>query len=174
LKLPLTITQEQVTYFVPTKLEDFALDRFPIWIWMDEPSFYGFPVYGENGIKVGQDVGGDEVTAETRTFDPNPVALHRVENFVKQYIPGGSGPILYTKTCLYTLTPDRDFVIDSVPGQPNAWITIGAGHAFKYASIIGKILSELAIDGTTKSDLSHFKIDRPILKEEDPAKSFLI
>jgi sarcosine oxidase len=174
LKLPLTVTQEQVTYFVPSRLRDFSPELFPIWIWMDEPSFYGFPVYGEKGVKVAQDLGGKEVTIETRTFDPNEQALQRVENFLKKRIPSAFGPALYTKTCLYTLTPDRDFIIDSIPGHPNSFIAIGAGHAFKYSSIIGKALSELAIDGVSNSDLQHFKIDRPILKEENPPKSFLI
>ncbi len=174
IQLPLTVTQEQVTYFVPKQLQDFAPDRFPIWIWMHEPSFYGFPVYGENGVKVAQDLGGKEVTAETRSFDPNPEALQRVEAFMKQVLPSGYGPILYTKTCLYTLTPDRDFIIDFIPGQSDCVIAIGAGHAFKYAAIIGKILSELAIDGVSNSDLRHFKMDRPILKEKNPPKHFLI
>jgi len=173
LQLPLTITQEQVTYFATPHLSEFAPDRFPIWIWMDDPSFYGFPVYGEQAVKVGQDVGGHEVTAETRTFDVDPAALQRVEKFLKRKIPRAHGPILYTKSCLYTLTPDRDFVIDELPDVPNCFVTIGAGHAFKFASLIGKILCELAMDGKTDSDISKFKIDRPILREQNPAKNFL-
>src|SRR5438445_12364055 len=66
--LPLTITQEQVTYFAAPDLDAFAPDRFPIWIWMDDPSFYGFPVFGEHGVKVAQDCGGIVVTPETRTY----------------------------------------------------------------------------------------------------------
>lgn len=174
LQLPLTVTQEQVTYFATPHLADFAPDRFPIWIWMDEPSFYGFPVYGEAGTKIAQDVGGYEVTPETRTFEPDPLALRRVEDFLKQYLPTALGPIIYTKTCLYTLTPDRDFVIDAVPGQPNCLIAIGAGHAFKFASLIGRILSELALDGTTPSNIEPFKIDRPILTVKNPARRFMV
>jgi sarcosine oxidase len=173
LHLPLTITQEQVTYFASPDLRTFAPGRFPIWIWMDDPSFYGFPVYGEAGVKVGQDVGGQEVTPETRSFDPDPAALARVQTFLKRYIPGAVGPVLYTKTCLYTLTPDRDFVIDALPQQPDCLVTIGAGHAFKFASLIGKILSELAIDGKTSSDISPFKINRPILLQKNPPKNFM-
>ncbi|HSE41934.1 MAG TPA: N-methyl-L-tryptophan oxidase, partial [Acidobacteriota bacterium] len=78
----------------------------------------------------------------------------------------------YTKTCLYTLTPDRDFVVDSI--DKNCSVAIGAGHAFKFASVIGKTLSELAIDGSTGADLSLFRLDRPILKEENPPKSFMV
>jgi Glycine/D-amino acid oxidases (deaminating) len=167
-ELPLTVTQEQVTYFNPSSLEEFSPERFPVWIWMDDPCYYGFPVYGEKAVKTGQDVGGKEVTAETRSFDPDPDALARVVNFMEKYLPEASKSILYTKTCLYTLTPDRDFVIDSIPEAPNCHIAIGAGHAFKFACVIGKILSELAIDGKTSSDLSHFQLTRPILKEKNP------
>lgn len=173
-KLPLTITQEQVTYFATPHLPDFAPERFPIWIWMDEPCFYGFPIYGEAGVKVAQDVGGKEVTAETRTFESNRDNLTRVQNFMGRYLPTALGPIIYTKTCLYTMPPDRDFVIDAVPGHDNIFVAIGAGHAFKFASLIGKILSELALDGQTNSDLQPFKIDRPILTRENPPKSFMV
>jgi len=170
--LPLTITQEQVTYFATPHLADFAPDRFPIWIWMDDPCYYGFPVYGEAGTKAAQDVGGNEVIPNTRTFEPNPAMLQRVEDFLKKYIPTAHGSIIYTKTCLYTLTPDRDFVIDRVPGHENVLVALGAAHAFKFASLIGKILSELAIDGATDSDIEPFKIDRRILTEENPARNF--
>ncbi len=174
IRLPLTITQEQVTYFASPQAADFLPERFPIWIWMDEPCFYGFPVYGEAGPKVAQDVGGAEVTAETRTFEPNPTALQRVEHFLRQTLPGILGPIIYTKTCLYTLTPDRDFVIDTLPDHPNIAVAIGAGHAFKFASLIGKTLSELVLDSTTVADVTPFQIDRAILLEENPPKSFMV
>jgi len=174
LKLPLTITREQVTYFATPYLEDFSPERFPIWIWMDEPSYYGFPAFGEAGPKAGQDVGGDEVTADTRSFDVNLRALKRVEDFLRRYIPTALGPAIYTKTCLYTMTPDRDFIIDALPEQPNVLVGQGAAHAYKFASVFGKILSELAIDGKTRSDISPFKIDRPILKMTDPPKNFMV
>jgi sarcosine oxidase len=72
------------------------------------------------------------------------------------------------------MPPDRDFVIDTVPGHDNCFIAIGAGHAFKFASLIGKTLSELAIDGTTASYIEPFKFDRPILQMENPPRSFMI
>jgi sarcosine oxidase len=174
IELPLTITQEQVVYFVPNNLAEFSPEKFPVWIWMDEPSFYGFPVFGEQAIKAGQDVGGKEVTANTRTFEPDADAFKRLQTFMNNVLPGINN-VLYTKTCLYTLTPDRDFVIDAVQGGgSNCFIAIGAGHAFKFASIIGKILSEFAVYGAADADLSLFKLDRPILKEKNPTKSFMV
>jgi sarcosine oxidase len=148
--LPLRVTKEQVNYFAAPNPAEFAPDRFPVWIWMDGPCFYGFPVFGEPGPKVGQDAGGQEVTAETRTFDIDEPARQRVIRFLERSLPSALGPILYSKTCLYTLTPDRDFVIDTVPGRPEIAVAIGGGHGFKFASLIGRILSELAIDGSRR------------------------
>jgi sarcosine oxidase len=174
IQLPLRVTQEQVTYFATSRPDDFQPGRFPIWIWMDDPCFYGFPIFGEKGPKVGQDAGGQEVTADTRTFEPDRAALGRVQAFLGKYIPTALGPIIYTKSCLYTLTPDRDFVLDSVPDHPNALIAIGGGHGFKFASLIGRTLSELAIDGTTERNIDPFQIDRPILRQKNPPKKYMV
>ncbi len=72
-----------------------------------------------------------------------------------------------TKTCLYTLTPDRDFVLDAVPGAPEVIVALGAAHGFKFASWFGRTVTELARTGTTASDISPFGFDRPALT--DPA-----
>jgi sarcosine oxidase len=82
--------------------------------------------------------------------------------------------VIYTKTCLYTLTPNRDFVIDHLPGLDNVMVAIGAGHAFKFASVIGRILSELAIYGETPSDVSPFSIRRPLLGDPNPPRTYLM
>jgi sarcosine oxidase len=173
-ELPLKVTREQVTYFAAPDLDAFTPGRFPVWIWMDDPCFYGLPVFGEPGVKVGQDVGGKVTTADGRDFIPDPDYSDRVESFLNQRLPGALGPARLTRTCLYTLTPDRDFVIDAVPSLPNVSVAIGAGHAFKFASVIGRILAELAIDGRTPSDLSPFTIDRPVLRLTDPPGSYLV
>jgi len=85
-------------------------------------------------------------------------------------------PPLLTKTCLYTLTPDRDFVIDRVPGHPDVFVLLGAAHGFKFASVLGRIASELALDGRTPSagELDGFRMDRPVLREAAPRTHFLI
>jgi sarcosine oxidase len=173
LELPLEVTREQVTYFAAPRPGDFSPDRFPVWIWMDDPCFYGFPTFGEAGPKAAQDAGGKPVTADTRDFEPEPENLRGVEQFLSRYIPGALGPIIYTKTCLYTLTPDRDFVIDTVPGHDDVVVAIGAGHAFKFASQIGRLLSEVAIDGISSIDLSSFALDRPILTMKNPPKNYM-
>ena len=175
-RLPLTITREQVTYFACPDPAAFAPERFPIWIWMDEPSFYGFPTYGEAGPKAAQDVGGDECTPRTRTFDVNRAAHARLVAFLERYLPGAVGPDILTRTCIYTLTPERDFVVDRLPDHPGVVLALGAGHGFKFASVLGRILVELALDGETPSaaEIEAFRIDRPVLLETDPVASFRI
>ncbi len=174
LHLPLEITKEQVTYFASPDIEQFKPGRFPVWIWMDDPSFYGLPVFGEAGPKAAQDAGGKPVDPDTRSFEPDEDNFGRLTAFLEKYLPSMLGPTIYTKTCLYTLTPDRDFIIDSIAGHPNVVMAIGAGHAFKFASIIGKILGELAADGTTDADISGFRLSRPILREANPQKTYMV
>jgi sarcosine oxidase len=175
-RLPLTIIQAQVTYFASPDPAFFAPDRFPIWIWMDDPSFYGFPTFGEPGPKSAEDVGGDEVTPATRTFERNETGFARLTDFLARHLPDQLGPEIYTKTCLYTLTPDRDFVVDRLPEHPGVLVALGAAHAYKFASVLGRILSELVVDGQTPSarEIARFGIDRPILLETNPATSFLV
>ena len=175
-RLPLTITREQVTYFACPDPAAFAPDRFPVWIWMDDPCFYGFPTYGEAGPKTAQDCGGEPVDPDGRTFERDEAAFERVAAFMADHLPGAVGPPIYTKTCLYTLTPDRDFVVDRLPEAPGVVVALGAAHGFKFASVLGRILAELGIDGRTPSapDLERFRIDRPILLEPDPATSWMV
>lgn len=173
LRLPLVVTREQVVYFEPLDAAAFAIGRFPSWIWSDVPSFYGFPVFGGEGPKVAEDIGGQIVTADGRDFDPDPIALARLEAFVGGILPGANASIARIKTCLYTLTPDRDFVIDAVPGHPGVFLALGAAHSFKFASLIGRTLAELATGSAVSIDLAPFRIDRPILTLKDPPRSWM-
>jgi sarcosine oxidase len=163
---PLTITQEQVTYWATPHLRDFAPDRFPIFIWHGK-DYYGFPVYGEVATKAGVDVGGDVVTTETRTFAKNQRADEELRTFLDRHLPGYTGPELYTKTCLYTMPPDRTFTLDTLPGYPQVAVAQGAAHAFKFAALIGTIMADLAVRGRTDYPISAFSAARPALT--DPA-----
>jgi sarcosine oxidase len=175
-RLPLTVTREQVAYFPVRDPDVFAPGRFPVWIWMDDPSFYGFPVFGEPGaVKGAEDVGGEPTTATTRTFATDEPALRRLTRFLARIVPemvDGRAPRV--KTCLYTLTPDRDFVLDSVPGHPGVQVALGAAHGYKFASWFGRTLAERAVHGTAGDDLSPFRIDRPVLLEADPPLCHLV
>ena len=102
--------------------------------------------------------------------------IGRVRAFLERHLPGAVGPDILTKTCLYTLTPDRDFVVDRLPEAPGVLIGLGAAHGFKYASVLGRILVELALDGDSPSrpEIGAFAIDRPILRQVAPPTSWMI
>lgn len=166
LQLPLTTTVEQVTYFQPPDPSPFHPDRLPLWIWMDEPSFYGFPCYGETTIKAAEDCGGPVSDPDDRPFETDPGMRERLAAHVARMLPG-SGPATRSLRCLYTLTPDRDFVLDTVPGHPNVVIGLGSGHGFKFTPTFGRLLADLVESGATSADVDAFRLARPGLT--DPA-----
>lgn len=171
-RINLTVTQEQVAYYASVDVDAFRPDRFPLWIWMGEPSYYGLPVFGAEGPKIGWDAGGPEVTGDTRTFEQPASYTSALDAFMREHLPTGFGPHLVLKSCLYTMPPDRDFILDRIPGQERAVVGQGAAHAFKFASVFGRSLVELAFDGSTASDVSAWTIDRPVLTMDDPPTSF--
>lgn len=173
-RVPLTVTQEQVTYYATPNLHEFSTNRFPVFMWHGEHNFYGFPVYGEVATKMGQHMGGlpSPVTGDTRTFDPDPVRQLRYCEFLERRIPGFLGPEMYTKTCLYTVPPDQNFILGALPDHPQISVAVGAGHAYKFAALIGDILRDLAMDGESRYPIEAFRIDRPALTDPAFAQTF--
>lgn len=162
-----TLSEEQVTYFATPHVREFMPDRFPVWIWHGDDLVYGFPVYGEVAVKLARDMRGAWTTLEERSYEIDPSEEQLLLRFLERRLPGAVGPVLASRSCVYDMPPDRDFVLDFVPGQPRIVLGIGAGHAAKFASLIGRILAELAVDGTTRYPIAPFAIDRPALT--DPA-----
>ncbi|XP_050399447.1 monomeric sarcosine oxidase [Patella vulgata] len=161
--IPVTVTQEQVTYLGTPYIRDFTKDKFPIFVYHTPGhDFYQIPVHGNAATKVGADACGEVVTAATRTFTPNAELEKQSIDFMASIAPKFIGPVVQTKTCLYTMTPDRHYVIDKCDhvGFSDIVFCCGAGHAYKFACLIGKILSEMAIDGQTQYDISGFTKDR--------------
>jgi sarcosine oxidase len=171
--IPLEVTLEQVTYFQPERSEDFAPGRLPLWIWMDDPSFYGFPCYGEPTVKAAQDCGGPAVDPEHRTSEPDTAMETLLADHMRRVLPG-SGPPLRSLRCQYTLTPDRDFVISPVPGHEHVVVGLGAAHGFKFAPTFGRVLADLVTQGRSSTDLSSYRLDRPALSDPDYQAHWLV
>jgi sarcosine oxidase len=171
--IPLTTTLEQVTYFSPPSPAPFRPGALPLWIWMDDPSYYGFPCYGEDTIKAAEDCGGPVVEPHSRTSDPDPAMQSRLSAFVGSLLPG-SGPTVRSLRCQYTLTPDRDFVIAPVPDHPRVVVGLGAAHGFKFAPTFGRLLAELSVTGTSTTDLTPFRFDRPALTDPSYVANWMV
>jgi sarcosine oxidase len=174
LSLPLVVTREQVTYYDTAAPGMFQEGRFPVWIWMDDPSFYGFPTFGRPGVKIAQDCGGSPVDPDTRGFDPDPAILARTAAFAAEAFGGLLGPAMSTTTCLYTLPPDRDFVVDSLPDHPNIHVALGAGHGYKFVAWFGKTLAALAGGRDPGCDLTPFALARPALTDPEWEANWLV
>ena len=158
--IPLVTMQEQVSYFKPEDDAAFDRERFPVWIWEDEYCYYGFPTYGEPTIKAARDVSDNVMTPQERTFVPSPELLEQLSGFMRQTIPA-SGDVLRTVTCQYAITPDRRFIISPLEQYPDIIVGLGAGHAFKFTPTFGRVLAELAVDGTTSEDIATFGVTPP-------------
>ena len=165
LHIPLAVLKEQVSYFSQADLSPFGVGRFPVWIWMDDPSFYGFPVFGDMAaVKGAEDCGGREVHPDRRTFDADAEMESRLGTFM-QRLTGGTWATPRTTTCLYTLTSDRDFVLDRLPGFPQISIALGAAHGFKFASWFGRTLAGLACGDEAGPELAPFAFTRDSLHQ---------
>ncbi len=164
--LPLDVTLEQVTYFAPPDPAPFRPGRLPLWIWMDDPCFYGFPTFGEDTVKAAHDCGGPPVDPDDRTSEEDPAMRDQLAAHLAAMLPGSGRPVRSVR-CQYTLTPDRDFVMAALPEHPQVVVGLGAAHGFKFTPTFGRVLADLATEGRTTSDVSAFGLDRPGLT--DPA-----
>ena len=91
----------------------------------------------------------------------HPEDEETLRSFTNRYFPMAAGPTLAMKTCIFTNTPDGDFIIDIHPEYPQVSIAAGfSGHGFKFCSVVGEIMADLAQKGETSHDLSLFRLDR--------------
>ncbi len=169
---PLTLSEEQVTFFATPNVREFMPDRFPVWIWHGDDILYGFPIYGEVAVKLARDMRGAFTTLDARSYATDPAEEQLLQRFLQRRLPAAVGPVLGSRTCVYDMPPDRDFILDLVPGHPRIALGIGAGHAAKFASLIGRILAELTTEGATGYPIAPFRIDRPALTDPSFTPTF--
>ena len=140
---PLRVTQEQPVHF-PSAL---PADSWPSFIHhrgAGESGIYGLG--GDDGVKVGEHAVGPVVDPDHRDRTTEPEALRRVQDYAARWLPGVDVTRPSASTCLYTSTPDSDFVVDR---QGPVTVLAGfSGHGFKFAPAIGELAAGLVLDGT--------------------------
>ena len=164
----LTVMRQVPLWFAASDPGAFRRDVFPLYI-ADTPEgyFYGFPVLDENGAKVAQHYGAPEVSGPDK-IDRTVTARddEPLRGFLRAHLPGIDGPRRRAAVCVYTLTPDRHFVVDLHPGHANVAIAAGfSGHGFKFASVVGEVLADLVDEGRTRLPVALFRADRFTRKE---------
>ena len=166
LKLPIKIERQVLFWFSPRKNPDkFKSINMPNSGWdLDNGlSFYTMPNLENRGFKVAMHHNGEFVDPDTLIRESNDSDLKMVRDFLEEYIPDGNGELIDSKVCMYTDTPDQDFLIDSHPDDENIIICSPcSGHGFKFTPAIGEICSSLIINNSTKFDLDKFSLERLI------------
>ena len=155
--------RQALGWFQPLRPELFTPERFPVFnLELGDAHFYGFPVYGIPGFKLGryhhlgEQVDPDAVDRTPRADDE---ALLRA--FAERWFPDGAGPTTTLKACLFENTPDEHFVVGFHPASPSViCLGGGSGHGFKFCSVLGEIAADLALDDTTRHDIGLLGLGR--------------
>jgi sarcosine oxidase len=167
LPVPIRITRQVMAWFEPIDPSPLARGRLPVFLMESRHGIhYGFPhdfpILGSSAVKVAKHHHADqsvEPEACDRTVTAEDERLIRAA--VAELLPAANGRLIKAKTCLYTVTPDGDFIIDRLPGAPQIVVASPcSGHGFKFAPAIGEILADLAITGASPHDISRFTLAR--------------
>ena len=162
----LAVPERQVVLWAqPLRPDVFQPGCFPVFnLEAPEGRFYGCPEYGVPGFKIGK------YHHRREHVDPDGIdrAIHPEDETVlregiRRYFPDADGPALAMKTCMFTNSPDEHFILDAHPGVQNVFLAAGfSGHGFKFASVVGEIMTDLALDGGAKyaDQLSMFRVSR--------------
>jgi sarcosine oxidase len=162
LDLPLEVTRQVMFWYEPTGgLEPFLPERFPIFIWEpdDGNMFYGFPAQDDDrGVKAAFfRAGGVSTSPETIDREVREEEIGFLRGYLADHIPELAGRCLDARACMYTNTPDEHFVISVYPENPRVVIACGfSGHGYKFCSVVGEILADLSIEGSTPHPIDLF------------------
>jgi sarcosine oxidase len=167
----LKVTRQMIAWVIPHKPASFELGRWPCWTLADERKpgiYYGFPILpvgrfnGPIGFKLAHHAPGEVTGADTVSRTPTPEDEANLKYCLNTYFPDGYAGTHVMKTCLYTNTPDEHFIIDYLPGHEGK-VAIAAGfsgHGFKFVSVVGEILRDLALSGSTSHPIGFLHAKR--------------
>jgi len=163
LSIPLQVTRKTVAWYDADE-SLYGTGRFPaFFIDTPEEKFYGFPNVNGAGLKVGSHDAGEAVSPDNinREFRAGPANEGNLPSAVQRFFPQANGRLLKGSVCMYTNTPDEDFIIDRHPEHEHVFIISAcSGHGFKFASTIGEIAAQWALTGRSELDVSPFTLRR--------------
>lgn len=170
LETKLHATRQFLAWVKPPDPAAFSMGNFPCWF-VEEPgigTFYGFPILpaaefkGPIGLKLAHHHPGIPCGPDEIKGDIPPQEEEKLRHFLKTYFPGAGDKFVSVKSCLYTYSPDTHFIIDHLPGY-NKRVTVAtgfSGHGFKFVSVVGEIVADLAMNGKTELPIEFLKIGR--------------
>lgn len=160
----LVLVERQVlAWLQPTTPSLFQPEQFPVFnMQVDRERYYGFPVYGIPGFKFGK-YGHLHEQGKADELDriPNAQDEALLRAFASKFFPEGNGPVMSLKTCMFANSLDDHFILDIHPTFKNVSFATGfSGHGYKFASVIGEIMADLAMEGHTQYDIDFLALER--------------
>lgn len=160
----LAVPERQVlAWLQPIRPELFDMSKFPVFnLLVPEGRYYGFPVFSIPGFKFGKYHHFEEQgSAEQIDFEPHDYDEHMLREFAARYFPQSCGPTMSLAACMFTNSPDNHFIIDLHPDYPQvSFVSACSGHGFKFVSVVGEILADLAERGETRHNIEFFRVGR--------------
>ncbi len=176
LRIPLQVERNVAFWFEPiAQAEIFAADRLPVWIMEIDAEFayYGFPTLPEQpatesvaaahhqGVKAARHHGGQAADPDAVDRNASDADERVVRDFMGHYMPLAAGRRMDARVCMYTNTPDQNFVLGLDPRDDRIVIASPcSGHGFKFSTVIGQICAELALEGNTSFDIDFLSARR--------------
>jgi sarcosine oxidase len=164
LGVPLIVTRQVLGWVQPLRRELFELGVMPVWAIdnLDGSLYYGFPIQDEAaGVKIAHHAPGPRTDANSIDRSPTIEDEQSFRPAVKRFLPAADGPLLSMRICMYTNSPDHHFIIDRHPKHERVTFACGfSGHGFKFASVVGEALADLALHGRSELPLTFLGTSR--------------
>ena len=159
------VPQRQVMLWTePQRPEEFLPGRFPVFN-LEAPSgrYYGFPSHEGEGFKIGKYYHLRQTVSDPDSVDrecgPEDEAVLR--RGIREYFPLADGATRRMAACMFTNSPDSDFILDRMPGEEDVFVAAGfSGHGFKFCSVVGKIMADFCLDEDPSWDIGRFSLSR--------------
>jgi len=156
--------RQVLAWLQPHQPELFLPGRFPVFnLQVAEGRYYGLPIYDAPGFKFGRYHHlGESGAVEVIRRDADAADERLLRDFAEKYFPKGSGPTMGLRSCLFTNTPDEHFILDFHPDHPQVVLASPcSGHGYKFCSVVGEILADLAGDDrATRHDIDFLRLSR--------------
>lgn len=163
LNVNLKVLRKVLLWYDSPIINNYTIDKFPTFLTLrGHRGFYGFPVTNELGMKIAEHTRGDIID--------NPYKLNNnlmpddekdIKTFMKNVFPKMDPKLVKHDICMYTMSKDGNFIMDIHPENKNVVIGAGfSGHGYKFAPVIGEILGDLALKGSTEYNIDFLKLNR--------------
>lgn len=163
LSLGLRVLRKSLFWFRADTSDYDLASGLPVYLFeLPEGIFYGFPKLDRRGVKIAEHTGGQGLApSSSPNRAPDAEEQTRLMKFLAAHLPGVSKEVTSHSTCLYTMSPDEQFIVDRHPRHENVVFTAGlSGHGFKFTPVLGRAMADLALDGKTDLPIEFLSLKR--------------